>query len=155
MVQLSHPYMTMGKNKTIALTIWIFVGEVTSLPFNMLSRFVITVLWRSRHLLMSWLQSPSAVILEPMKINSITVSLFHHAYSFSHVRLFVTPWTAAHQTPLSMGFFRQRYWSGFPFPPPGDLVDPGIETKSPLFPALGANSLLLSHHGNPFILLLL
>ena len=67
MVQLSHPYMTMGKNKTIALTIWIFVGEVTSLPFNMLSRFVITVLWRSRHLLMSWLQSPSAVILEPRK----------------------------------------------------------------------------------------
>ena len=56
MFQLSHPYITMGKNKIIALTIWIFVGEVTSLFFNMLSRFVIAFLPRSRHLLISWLQ---------------------------------------------------------------------------------------------------
>ena len=46
---------------------------------------------------------------------------------FSHARLFVTPWTAAHQAPLSMGFPRQEYWSGLPFPPPGDLLNPGIE----------------------------
>ena len=71
-VQLSHPYMTTGK--TIALTRWIFVGKVMSLLFNMLSRLVITFLPRSKHLLISWLQSPSAVILEPEKIKSDTVS---------------------------------------------------------------------------------
>ena len=62
-VQLLHPYMTTGK--TIALTRWTFVGKVMSLLFNMLSRLVITFLPRSKHLLISWLQSPSAVILEP------------------------------------------------------------------------------------------
>ena len=72
-VQLSHPYMTTGK--TIALTGWTFVGEVMSLLFNMLSRLVITFLPRSKRLLISWLQSPSAVILEPPKINSLTVSI--------------------------------------------------------------------------------
>ena len=71
-VQLSHPYMTTGK--TIALTRWTFVGKVMSLLFNMLSRLVITFLPRSKHLLISWLQSPSAVILEPPKIKSDTVS---------------------------------------------------------------------------------
>ena len=62
-VQLSHPYMTTGK--TITLTRWIFIGKVMSLLFNMLSRLVITFLPRSKHLLISWLQSPSPVILEP------------------------------------------------------------------------------------------
>ena len=71
-VQLSHPYMTTGK--TIALTRWTCVGKVVSLLFNMLSRLVITFLPRSKHLLISWLQSPSAVILEPPKIKSDTVS---------------------------------------------------------------------------------
>ena len=71
-VQLSHPYMTTGK--TIALTRWTFVDKVISLLFNMLSRLVITLLPRSKHLLISWLQSPSAVILEPRKIKSATVS---------------------------------------------------------------------------------
>ena len=66
-VQLSHPYMTTGK--TIALTRRTFVGKVTSLLFNMLPRLVITSLPRSKHLLISWLQSPSAVILEPKNIN--------------------------------------------------------------------------------------
>ena len=70
-VQLSHPYMTTGK--TIALTRWI-VDKVMSLLFNMLSRLVITFLPRSKCLLISWLQSPSAVILEPRKIKSATVS---------------------------------------------------------------------------------
>ena len=70
-VQLSHPYMTTGK--TIDLTRWTFVGKVMSLLFNMLSRLVIAFLPRSKHLLISWLQSPSAVILEPPKINSLTV----------------------------------------------------------------------------------
>ena len=71
-VQLSHPYMTTGK--TIALTRWTFVRKVVSLLFNLLSRLVILFLPKSRHLLISWLQSPSAVILEPLKMKSATVS---------------------------------------------------------------------------------
>ena len=73
MVQLSHPYMT--TRKTIALTRWTFVSKVMSLLFNTLSRFVIVFLPRSKHLLISWLQSPSTVILEPKKIKSVTVSI--------------------------------------------------------------------------------
>ena len=71
-VQLLHPYMTTGK--TIALTRWTFVGKTMSLLFNMLSRLVITFFPRSKHLLISWLQSPSTVILDPKKIKSDTVS---------------------------------------------------------------------------------
>ena len=71
-VQLSHPYTTTGK--TIALTRWTFVGKVMSLLFNKLSRLVITFLPRSKRLLISWLQSPFAVILEPPKLKSLTVS---------------------------------------------------------------------------------
>ena len=73
MVQLSHPYMTTGK--TVALTRWTYVGKVMSLLFNMLSWFVIAFLPRSKHLLISWWQSPSTVILEPKKIKSVTVSI--------------------------------------------------------------------------------
>ena len=72
MVQPSHPHMTIGK--TTALTRWTFVGKVMSLLLNILSRLVITVLPMSKCLLISWLQSPSAVILEPKKIKSDTVS---------------------------------------------------------------------------------
>ena len=72
-VHFSHPYMTTGK--TIALTSWTFAGKVMSLLFNMQSRLVITFLPRSKHLLISWLQSRSAVILEPKKIKSFTVSI--------------------------------------------------------------------------------
>ena len=79
-VQLSHPYMTTGK--TIALTRRTFVGKVMSLLFNMLSRLVITFLPRSKHLLISWLQSPSAVILEPQKIKSDTVSTLSASISY-------------------------------------------------------------------------
>ena len=67
MIQLSHPHIT---GKTIALTRWTFVDKVMSLLFNMLSRLIITFLPRSKSLLISWLQSPSAVILEPKKIKS-------------------------------------------------------------------------------------
>ena len=73
MVQLSHPYMT--TEKTIALTKWTFVGKVMSLLFNTRSRSVIAFLPRSKYLLVSWLQTPSAVILEPKKIKSVTVSI--------------------------------------------------------------------------------
>ena len=79
MVQLSYPYMTTGK--TIALTRWNFVGKVMSLLFNMLSRLVIAFLPRSKHLLISRLQSPSSVIVEPKKIKSITVSIVPHLFA--------------------------------------------------------------------------
>ena len=73
MVQLSHPYMITGE--TIALTRQTFVGKVMSMLFNMLSRLVIAFLPRSKHLLISWLQSPSAVIVEHKKIKSVTVAI--------------------------------------------------------------------------------
>ena len=80
-VQLSHPYMTTGK--TIALTRQTFIGKVMSLLFTMLSRLVITYLPRSKHLLISWLQSPSTVILEPPKIKSAIVCVFIYFFSCS------------------------------------------------------------------------
>ena len=79
MVQLSHPYMTTGK--TIALTRWTFVDQVISLFFNMLSRFAMTFLPRINHLLISWLQSPSAVIMEPPKISLSLFPLFPHLFA--------------------------------------------------------------------------
>ena len=78
-VQLSHPYMITGK--LIALTRWTFVGKVMSLLLNMLSRLVVIFLPRSKHLLISWLQSPSAVILEPPKIKSDMVSIVSSSIS--------------------------------------------------------------------------
>ena len=78
-VQFSYPYITTGK--TIALTIRTFVGKVMSLLFNRLSRLAIAFLPRSRRLLLSWLQSPSAVILEPKKIKSVTVSIVPHLFA--------------------------------------------------------------------------
>ena len=77
MVQLSHSYMTVGKST--ALTTGTFVGKVMSLFFNTLSRFIVAFLSRSQHLLISWLQSQSAVILEPKKIKSATVSTFYQS----------------------------------------------------------------------------
>ena len=79
MVQLSHPYLTTGKS--IALIRWTFVGKVVSLFFNMLSRLVITFLPRSKHLLISWLQSPSAVILESKKVKFVMFPLFPHLFA--------------------------------------------------------------------------
>ena len=87
-VQLSHPYLTTGK--TIALTIRTFVGKAMSLLFNMLSRFVVAFLPRSRHLLISWLWSPSTVILEPKKIKSVTLSTFSPSISHEVMGLAAT-----------------------------------------------------------------
>ena len=84
--QLSHPYMTTGKTR--ALTRQTFVGKVMSLLFNMLSRLVITFLPRSKRLLISWLQSPSAVILEPPKIKSHTVSTVSPSISHEVMELY-------------------------------------------------------------------
>ena len=86
-VQLSHPYMTTGK--TIALTRLTFVGKVMSLLFNMLPRLVIAFLPRSKRLLISWLQSPSAVILEPKKIKFVSVSIVPHLFAMKS-------WTGCH-----------------------------------------------------------
>ena len=92
MVQLSHPYMTIGK--TIALTRWIFVGKVTFLLFNMLSRLVIAFLPRSKRLLISWLQSPSAVILESL---DFTIPLPKH---FQGCLTYTSPCSQAHTISL-------------------------------------------------------
>ena len=78
MVQLAHPYMTTGKTK--ALAVQMFIGKVISLLFNMLSRFIKAFLPGRKHLLISWLQSPSVVILEPKKIKSATYSIFSPIY---------------------------------------------------------------------------
>ena len=67
----------------------------------------------------------------------------------NHIRLFATPGTVACQAPLSMNWSRQEYWSGLPFPPPGDLLDPGTEPMSPASAALQADSLLLYQLGSP------
>ena len=85
MVQLSHPYTTTGK--TIALTRWMFFGKVMPLLFNMLSRLVIAFLPRSKCLLTSWLQSPSAMNLELKKINSVTISVVSASICHEKIRL--------------------------------------------------------------------
>ena len=76
-----------------------------------------------------------------------------HVCALSHVQLFATPWTVAHQAPLSRGFHREVYWSGLPFPSPGDLPDPEIKPVSFVSPTLQADSLPLSHKGSPFFLI--
>ena len=68
---------------------------------------------------------------------------------FSHVQLFVAPWIVANQAPLSMGFSRQEYWSGLPFPPPEHLIELGIKPVSPVVPALQEDSLPLCHLASP------
>ena len=105
-VQLLHPYMTTGK--TIAVTRWTFIGKVMSLLFNMMSRLVITFLPRSKHLLIPWLQSPSAVILEPKKIKSATVSTFStsicHEVMGLHVMVLVF-WILSFKPTFSLSSF--------------------------------------------------
>ena len=100
LVQLSHPYMTTGK--TIALTRWAFVGKVMSLLFNMLSRLVITFLPRSKRLLISWLQSPSAVILEPTRSFRLEKAMAPH----SNTLAWKIPWTEEPGRLQSMGSLR-------------------------------------------------
>ena len=142
-VQLSQPYMTTGK--TIALTIWTSFGKVMSLLFNTMSRLVIAFLSTSVRLLISWLQSPSAMILEPKKIvchcfhcspiylpwsdgtgchdlNFLNVG-FKLTFSLSSLtfikRLFIS---SSFSAILLMGFSSQEYWNGLPFPSPVDYV---------------------------------
>ena len=108
MVQLSHPYMTTGK--TIALTRWTFVGKVMSLLFNTLSRFVIAFLPRSKHLLLSWLQSPSAVILEPKKIVSHCFHYRHLVHKLLHSLWWYLAPPRVSPPPLSMVSVPCPHW---------------------------------------------
>ena len=108
-VQLSHPYMTTGK--TIALTRWTFVGKVVSLLFNMLSRLVITFTPRSKHLLISWLQSPSSVISEPPKIKFLIVynvspSIYHEVMGPDAMILVL--WMLSFKPTFSLSHFHQE-----------------------------------------------
>ena len=114
MVQLSHSYMTTAK--TIALTRWTFVGKVMSLLFNMLSRLIITFLPRSKHLLISWLQSLSTVIVEPKKIKSVTVStlspyLCHEIMGLDAMILVFWMLNLKPAFPLSSFTFIKRFFS--------------------------------------------
>ena len=84
--------------------------------------------------------------IEISKFQSQNMNSSLKRQSFSHARLFATPWTAAHQAPLFMRFSRQGHWSGLPFPSPGDLPNPGIKTRSP---ALQADSLPTELQGKP------
>ena len=80
------------------------------------------------------------------------IPLFLHCLKLlTYVPLFVTLWTVAYQAPLSMGFFRQEYWNGLTYLPPGDLPDPGIKPTSSMSPALQEDSLPLSHRGSPVL----
>ena len=83
--------------------------------------------------------------------NYINVCVLSH---FSHVQLFVSLWTAAHQAPLSMGFFKQEYWSRLPFPPLGDLPDPGIKPESLGSPAMAGRFFTTEQPGKPSLFLL-
>ena len=106
MAQLLHPYMTTGK--TIALTRMTFAGKVMSLLFNMLPKLVITFLWSSKPLLISWLQSPSAVILEPQKIKFVTVSTVSPSICHEVMRLdamILIFWMLSFKTAFSLSYF--------------------------------------------------
>ena len=90
------------------------------------------------------LSSNFSILLPPITSSQIVIP----CCVFSHLQLFGTPWTVACQAPPSMGFPRQGYWSGLPFPPPGGLPDPGIEPRCPASHALQADSLPLRHQGS-------
>ena len=108
MDHLSHPYVTTGK--TIVLIIGTFVSKVISLLFTMLSRYVIAFLPRNRHLLVSWLQSPSAVILEPKKIKSVTASIFSPSICHKVMSLIaggLAPLQSSSQSPKDWGRIRK------------------------------------------------
>ena len=166
-VQLSHPYMTTGK--TIALTRRTFVGKVMSLLFSMLSGLVITFLPRSKHLLISWLQSPSAVILEPRKIKSATVStvspsICHEVMGPDAMILvlvsfiaggFFTVWatrTYTKEKPLETS--KKLLWLSHSFPvaqnPPANAGDIGLTLIREDLTRCGANK-PMSHNHEPVL----
>ena len=101
-----------------------------------------------------WLKRPSVSACSHTHTESNKKTIYRSMWkwkssSLSRVQLFVTPWTVAHQAPVSLGFSRQEYWSGLPCPPLGDLPNPGIEPTFPVSPALQMDSLPLSLWGSP------
>ena len=112
MVQLSNPYMTTGK--TTALTRWTFVSKVMSLIFNMLSRWIIAFLPRSKHLLISWLQSSSAAILEPKKITSVNVSIISPSICHEVMGLDSRQMASPTQRTWVWASSRSWWWTGKP-----------------------------------------
>ena len=162
MVLLSHPYMTIGK--AIALTRWTFVDKVMSLLYNMLSRLVITFLPRSKHLLISWLQSPSVTTYAMCMYVHTHINILYRetcvlAQLFRGSCLFTSPWIVVRQAPLFMRFSRQEYWSGLPFPSLDNFPTPGIEPASLAVSCFGRQILYhWRHPGSPlstYLLLLL
>ena len=144
-VQLSHPYMTTGK--TIALTKRTFVGKVMSLLLNMLSRLIIIFLPRSKHLLISWPQSPSAVILEPKKIKSDTVSTVEGEGEVAQsCPTLCDPVNCTLPCFSIHGNLQARILEWVTISFSGDLPDPGIEPGSP---ALEADALTSEPPGKP------
>ena len=103
----------------------------------------------SRQKYWSGVPLPSPLLLVILAIFTGIIKACVHAQLLSHVQLFATLWTIICHTPLSIGFSREEYWTGLPFPPPEDLSDPGIKLKSPVSPALKVDSLLLNHQGSP------
>ena len=119
MVQLSHPHMTTGK--TIAVSIWTFVSKVMSLLFNMLARFVIAFHPRSKHLLISWLQSPSAMVLESKKIKSVTVSTVSPSICHEVMgpdAMILVFWMLSFKPTFSLSSFISFISFSLSFPPP-------------------------------------
>ena len=122
-VQPSHPYMTTGK--IIALSKWIFVDKVMFLLHNMLSRLVIAVIPRNKHLLNSWLQSPSAMILEPPKIKSVTVSIVSPSIWHEVMRpdaMILVFWKLSFQTTFSLSFHQGALHFFFAFCHKGGVI---------------------------------
>ena len=101
-----------------------------------------------------WGSDPGGLSPEPVLPTIVCVCVCLCVKSLSHVQLFVTPWTVAHQAPLSMAVSRQEYWNGLPFPPPGDLPDPGVDPVSTYFSCIGRWVLYhLGHQRSPTTLL--
>jgi len=107
---------------------------------SLVSRIVLEQQALHKYLLTSWVNSLLSVLysFKVAEFFSVYVKKWSEEKSLSCVRLFVTPWTVAHQAPRSMGFSKHEYWSGLPFPFPGDLPDPGIKPRSPTLDALDA-----------------
>ena len=139
LVQLSHPYMTTGK--TIALTIWTFVGKVMSLLFNTLSKFIIAFIPRNKCLLISWQQSPSTVILEPKEIKSVTVSNFSPSICHEVMGLdamILVSWMLSFKPTFSTSLFHRHQETLVPlhFLPLGwssTVLIPACDSSSPAF----------------------
>ena len=129
---------------------WDSPGKNTRVGCHILLQVIFLTQGLNPHLYVSYIGRQ--VLYHEHHLESPVLAMYC-ACMLSHVQLFVTLWTLAHKLPLSMGFSRQEYWSGLPFPSPGDLPDPGIEPMTPVSPAVQADSLLLGHWGSQYFIL--